>query len=151
MNMNKTNRREFIKTGVIGTAGITIGGMGFSAKSYAAVAGANERINVGVIGVRNQGTVHLNSWCALKDSHNVNVRAICDVDEALWPAALKLVGDKSGAKPTTHWDLRAILDDEEIRAVSIVVPNHWHALAAVWAAQAGKGSATKPPSGSCVT
>ena len=138
MNTNNPNRREFIKTGVIGTAGISIGGMGFSAKSYAAIAGANERIHVAVIGVRNQGTVHLNSWCSLKDSHNVAVRAICDVDEALWPAALKLVEEKSGAKPTTSWDLRAIFDDKQVDAVSIVVPNHWHALAAVWAAQAGK-------------
>jgi predicted dehydrogenase len=136
--MKTTNRREFIKTTAIGTAGLTIGGMGFSAKSYAAIIGANERINVGVIGVRNQGTVHLNSWCGLKESHNVQVRAICDVDEALWPAALKLVDQKSGVTPSTNWDLRSLLDDQEIHAVSIVVPNHWHALAAIWAAQAGK-------------
>ena len=63
--------------------GLTIGAMGFSAKSYAAIAGANERINVGVIGIRNQGTVHLNSLCSLKDSHHVHIRAICDTDEAL--------------------------------------------------------------------
>ena len=47
-----TTRRDFIKTGTIGTAGIAIGGMGFSAKSYAAISGANERINVAVIGIR---------------------------------------------------------------------------------------------------
>ena len=83
MNTNNHNRREFIKASMIGAAGITIGGVGFSAKSYAAIAGANERIHVAVIGVRNQGTVHLTSWCMLKDSHNVQVRAICDTDEAL--------------------------------------------------------------------
>jgi predicted dehydrogenase len=136
--MSTTTRRDFIKQSSVGTAGIAIGAMGFSAKSYASIIGANERLNVGVIGVRNQGTVHLNSWCALKDSHNVSVRAICDVDEALWPAALKLVEQKSGAQPSAHWDLREVFDDKEIHAVSIVVPNHWHALAAVWAAQAGK-------------
>jgi predicted dehydrogenase len=136
--MNTTTRRDFIKTGTIGTAGITIGAMGFSAKSYAAIAGANERINFAVIGIRNQGTVHLNSLCSLKDSHKVALRALCDTDEALFPAALKLVEEKSGQKPTTHWDLRAILDHKEIDAVSIVVPNHWHALATVWACQAGK-------------
>ncbi|MBI5769162.1 MAG: Gfo/Idh/MocA family oxidoreductase [Verrucomicrobia bacterium] len=136
--MNTTTRREFIQHSSIGSAGLAIGAMGFSAKSYAAIAGANERITIGQIGVRNQGTVHLNSWCAIKDSHNVQVRALCDVDEALWPAALKLVEQKSGAKPSTHWDLRAVLDDKSIDAVAIAVPNHWHALAAVWAAQAGK-------------
>ncbi len=136
--MTTNNRREFIKNGAIGTAGITLGAMGFSAKSYAAIRGANDRINIGVIGIRNQGTVHLNSWCSLKDSHNVQVRALCDTDEQLFAPALKLVADKSGATPSTNWDLRAILDDKEIDAVSIVVPNHWHALAAIWASQAGK-------------
>ena len=135
--MNTTSRREFIKTGTIGTAGISIGAMGFSAKSYAAIAGANERINVAVIGVRNQGTVHLNSLASLKDSHNVHVRTICDTDENLFPAALKLL-EKSGQTPSTQWDLRAVLNDKDVHAVSIVTPNHWHALATVWACQAGK-------------
>ena len=84
MNTNNHNRREFVKASVIGAAGITIGGVGFSAKSYAAIVGANERIHVAVIGVRNQGTVHLTSWCMLKEGHNVQVRAICDTDEALF-------------------------------------------------------------------
>ncbi len=145
-NMKTTNRREFIRQGALGTAGITIGAMGFSAKSYAAIRGANERINVGVIGIRNQGTVHLNSWCSLKDSHNVQVRALCDPDEQLFAPALKLVEEKSGAKPATHWDLRALLEDKAIDAVSIVTPNHWHALATVWACQAGKHVYVEKPS-----
>jgi predicted dehydrogenase len=136
--MKTTPRREFIKDSTLGTAGLAIGAMGFSAKSYAAIAGANERINVAVIGIRNQGTVHLNSWCGLKGSHNVQVRALCDTDEALFPAAVKLVEQKTGVKPTTNWDLRAVLDDKAIDAVSIVTPNHWHALATIWACQAGK-------------
>jgi predicted dehydrogenase len=140
MTMKTTNitRRDFLKNGTIGTAGIAIGGMGFSARSYAAISGANERINVAVVGIRNQGTVHLNSWCALKDSHNVQVRTLCDTDEALFDAGVKIVEQKTGVKPATTWDLRAVLDDKEINAVSIVVPNHWHALAAIWACQAGK-------------
>lgn len=136
--MNPTanpSRRTFLKHTA---AGIAAGALSFSAKSYAQIKGANDRINVAVIGVRNQGTVHLNSLCSLKDSHNVALRALCDTDEALFAPALKLVSDKAGAKPTTHWDLRAVLDNKEIDAVSIVTPNHWHALATVWACQAGK-------------
>jgi predicted dehydrogenase len=68
----------------------------------------------------------------------VQIKAICDTDEQLFEPGLKLVSQKSGIKPATHWDLRAVLDDKEINAVSIVTPNHWHALAAVWACQAGK-------------
>ncbi len=62
----------------------------------------------------------------------------CDTDAALFAPALKLVEEKSGMKPAADWDLRVILDDKEIHAVSIVTPNHWHALAAIWASQAGK-------------
>ena len=137
VKLSLRSRREFIKSGVLGTAGAHLA-MGMSAKSYSAIVGANERIQVAVIGLRNQGTVHLASWCALKDSHNVQVRSVCDVDESLFAPALKLVEDKSGDRPNAQWDLRAILDDKVVNAVSIVVPNHWHALAAVWAAQAGK-------------
>ena len=137
VKLKMRNRREFIKTSVLGAAGAGLA-LNANAKSYAAIVGANERIHTAVIGLRNQGTVHLGSWCALKDSHNVQVHAVCDVDEALFAPALKLVEEKSGNRPTANWDLRLVLDDKVVNAVSIVVPNHWHALAAVWAAQAGK-------------
>jgi predicted dehydrogenase len=136
--MNTTNRRDFIKQGVVGTAGVTIGAMGFSAKSYAAIKGANERINLAQIGIRNQGTVHLNSWCGLKDSHNVRVGTLCDVDEKLFEPAAKIVETKTGVKPVFHWDMRRVMEDKTIDAVSIATPNHWHALATIWALQAGK-------------
>lgn len=133
-----TKRREFIKNSIIGTTGIAIGGMGFSSKSYASIVGANERIKVAVIGIRNQGTVHINSWCGLKDSHNVQTKTLCDTDEQLFDPGSKIVLQKTGVKPSTEWDLRKVLEDKEIDAVSIVTPNHWHALATIWACQAGK-------------
>lgn len=133
-----TKRRDFIKKSVIGSAGIAIGGMGFNSKSYNSIIGANERINIGVIGIRNQGTVHINTWCSLKDKQNVVIKALCDTDEKLFDAGSKIVFDKTGIKPLTEWDIHKVLDDKEIDAVSVVVPNHWHALATIWACQAGK-------------
>jgi predicted dehydrogenase len=133
-----TKRRDFIKKSVMGTAGIAIGGMGFSSKSYASVIGANERINLAVIGIRNQGSVHIDTWCNLKESHNVNIKTLCDADEKLFESRSKMVQEKNGVKPLTEWDVQKVLDDKEIDAVSIVVPNHWHALATIWACQAGK-------------
>ena len=133
-----TKRREFIKKSALGTAGLTIGGLGFSSKSYKAIIGANERINVAIIGCRNQGTVHINNWCNIKDSHNAVIRTLCDTDENLWAEKSKIVQDKSGTKPKTEWDLRKVYDDKDIHVVSIVTPNHWHALATIWACQAGK-------------
>ena len=76
-----TKRRDFIKTSVLGTAGIAIGGMGFSARSYSAIPGANDRINMAVIGLRGRGGDHINSWMALAKSRNINLKTICDVDE----------------------------------------------------------------------
>ena len=131
-------RRDFIKKSLIGAAGVAIGGMGFSAKSYGSIMGANERITMGVIGIRNQGSAHINAWCGLKDSHNVRLKTLCDTDERLFDSRSKIVTDKTGTKPLTEWDLHKVLDDKEIDAVSIVTPNHWHALATIWACQAGK-------------
>ena len=126
-------RREFIKKSAIGTAGIAIGGIGFSAKSYASIIGANERINLAILGIRNQGTVHIKSFCELKDSHNVVIKTLCDPDERLFEPASKIVTQRTGVKPLTQWDIRKVLDDKDIHAVSIVTPNHWHALATIWA------------------
>ena len=116
--MSTTNRRDFIKQGMIGTAGVGIGAMGFSAKSYAAIKGANERINVAVIGIRNQGTVHLNSWCALKDSHNVQVRTVCDTDEALFSAARAMAQRMAKNPPLTVRGIKHVLNAESERAAA---------------------------------
>ncbi len=133
-----TKRRDFIKKSAIGTAGIAIGGMGFSSKSYASIMGSNERINLAVIGIRNQGSVHINNWCNLQKSHNVKIKTLCDTDELLFASRSKMVLDKTGEKPLTEWDMQKVFDDKDIDAVSIVTPNHWHALATIWACQAGK-------------
>jgi len=133
-----TKRREFIKKSVLGSAGIAVGGMGFTSKSYASIVGANERINVAVIGVRNQGSVHIDTWCSLKENQNVVLKTICDTDEQFFDSRSKIVQERTGLKPLTEWDIRKVLDDKDIDVVSIVVPNHWHALATIWACQAGK-------------
>jgi len=131
-------RRAFIKQGIMGGAGIVIGGMGLSAKSYASISGSNDRINVAVIGIRGQGGTHINSWIKLKDNRNVLLKTLCDVDEAEWAKALKSVAAGGGATPATEWDMHKVFDDKDIHAVSFAVPNHWHALGTIMACQAGK-------------
>lgn len=133
-----TKRRDFIKKSVMGTAGLAIGGMGFSAKSYASIIGANDRINLAVIGIRGQGKTHINRWCGLKDNRNVLLKTLCDTDEEYFAPLSKVVADKIGVKPGTEWDMRKVFDDKDIHAVSFAVPNHWHALGTIWACQAGK-------------
>lgn len=138
-----TKRREFIKKSILGTAGIAMGGMGFSAKSYASVIGANDRVNVAVIGIHGMGQNHIQGYSKLK---NVRVAALCDVDSNLFdPQIKKYFTDKKLKKPKVFTDLRKLYEDKDIDAVSIVTPNHWHTLAAIWAIQAGKHVSVEKP------
>ena len=133
-----TKRRDFIKKSVLGTAGIAIGGVGLSARTYSSVQGANDRINVAVIGIRGQGGGHINNFCAMKDSQNVRLKTICDTDEQFFAERAKTILDRTGTAPVTVWDMRKVFEDKEIDAVSFATPNHWHALGTIWACQAGK-------------
>ena len=134
----KTKRRTFIKNCGLGTAGIAIGGMGFSNKSYMSILGANERIVIAVIGLGGRGLAHVETWGTLKNSRNVTIKTLCDVDEQFFNQSIKMAETSTGMKPSTVWDMRKIYDDREIDAVSIATPNYWHALGTIWACQAGK-------------
>ena len=121
-----------------GTAGMTIGALGFSAKSYARIIGANERVNLAVIGIRGQGFGHIRRWAKLAEEQNIRVATICDIDRRLFKERIKTCKELQGSKPRTEVDMREVFADSEIDAVSIATPNHWHALATIWACQAGK-------------
>ena len=133
-----TKRREFIKKSILGTAGIAIGGIGFSRRSYNSIIGSNDRVTVAVVGIRGQGGTHINSYCGMKDSKNVRLKTLCDADEQYFADKVKIVQTRTGETPTTVWVIRRVLEDKEIDAVSCAIPNFWHALATIWACQAGK-------------
>lgn len=131
-------RRDFIKKSIISTSGIAIGGMGFSARSYGSIIGANNRLNVASIGFRGQGGSHVRELCKMKDSMNIRLASLCDVDENVLAERTKNVVKETGFKPKNEWDMRKVFEDKEIDAVWFGTPNHWHALGTIWAAQAGK-------------
>ena len=97
--------------------------------------GANERINVACIGVRSQGLGHVRGYA---NRHNCHVTYVCDVDTAVTGPAVQAAQKAQGVAPRVVQDFRRALDDKNVHAVSIATPNHWHALAAIWAMQAGK-------------
>ena len=97
--------------------------------------GANEKINIAIAGFHNRGIGHIRTFAALK---NVNVSALCDIDQRLFPNGVKEVQSKGGDKPVVYTDFRKMLDDKDIDAISIVTPDHWHALHLIWSCQAGK-------------
>jgi len=103
---------------------------------------ANDTVRVAVIGVRGRGMEHIRRLSHLKD---VRVTTICDVDRNVIGLANGALTAKYGAAPKYVQDLRRVLDDKDVDAVSIATPNHWHALAAIWACQAGKDVYVEKP------
>jgi predicted dehydrogenase len=135
------NRRQFSKIAVAGSAGIGIAPTILAGCGWK---GANDRVNVGVIGIRGQGISHILGYANLK---NTRVTALCDVDSNLFDERIKNhFTDKGLPKPKIYTDLRKLYEDKDIDAVSIVTPNHWHALASIWALQAGKHVSVEKPS-----
>ena len=105
--------------------------------------GANDRINVAVIGLRGRGRDHITSFSKIPDVH---IAAVCDIDQAQIERAVQFIDKLNGSKPQkTYQDMRKLLEDKDIDAVSIATPNHWHALATIWACQAGKDVYVEKP------
>ena len=105
------------------------------AASATRVIGANDRINMAVIGIRGRGKAHAHEFAKIP---GVRVKTLCDIDERLYADRVKKIEQIQNFAPSTEYDLRSVFDDKDIDAVSIATPNHWHALATIWACQAGK-------------
>ena len=78
----------------------------------------------------------------------MRIVTLCDVDERLFA---ERVGMVAGGPPKTETDLRRVLDDKDVDAVVLTVPNHWHALATIWACQAGKDVYVEKPATYCLS
>ncbi|MFN7920891.1 MAG: Gfo/Idh/MocA family oxidoreductase [Bryobacteraceae bacterium] len=105
-------------------------------------AGANDRVNVGVVGLRGRGREHVSIFGQDPLSR---VAALCDIDNSQSERAVPLAEKMQGTKPKTYQDLRKLLDDKDVDAVSLATCNHWHALATIWACQAGKDVYVEKP------
>ncbi len=104
--------------------------------------GAETKIQIGTVGVRGRGRDHIEEIARRPDSL---VAAVCDVDTAQTERAVALVEKLQGSKPKVYQDYRKMLDDQDVQAVSIATCNHWHALHAIWACQAGKDVYVEKP------
>ncbi len=106
-----------------------------TAAAAARVWGANDRINVAIVGLGGRGTNHLNIYARLPDAR---VASLCDIDQSARERAQATLVKVTGEKAKEVEDMRAAFADPGVDAVSIATPNHWHALATIWACQAGK-------------
>ncbi len=132
------SRREFLTRSGQVAAGVVAGGAMITRAAPAVsnrIIGANDRINMAVVGIRSRGRNLINNFARVE---GVYVKTLVDVDQNLFPDRIKLITDDHGYSPGTETDMRKVFDDKEIDAIATATPNHWHALTTIWAVQAGK-------------
>jgi predicted dehydrogenase len=134
-------RRGFLKGTTKTAVGVALAAK--AANVGTKILGANDRVNVAVVGFRGRGRAHVNGFAAMP---NVRVTTLCDIDENVFPERVKYLQDKYNYTPAFAWDMRRIFDDKDVDAVSFATPNHWHALGTIWACLAGKHVYVEKPS-----
>jgi predicted dehydrogenase len=139
------NRRQFLQDSTLFTAALAALGpnRGLQAAEKATKAGAaSDQLRVAVVGVKGRGMSHVNGFAG---KHNCVISVICDCDEAVIGPAMSKTEKAQGKAAKYEKDIRKILEDKSIDIISIATPNHWHALAAIWALQAGKDVYVEKP------
>ena len=146
--MTRLNRRAVLKSAVAGSA---IGGIGASLGSAAVgAADANSEVRLAIIGL---GGVDVPTSVggrgrqlikAIRSLPQARIVSLCDVDESVLAHGVELM-KKANQDVSAHTDLRRVFDDDGVDAVVVATPNHWHALATVWACQAGKDVYVEKP------
>ena len=134
--MTHLSRRRFLQG--TGATALTLGVAPAAAPLRNPAWRPNSELRVACVGIRSRGTAHIRGLHRLE---GVKVTALVDVDrEVLAREQKKLADGKYGDKVQvdTYTDLRRVLDRDDVDAISVASPNHWHALQAVWACQAGK-------------
>ncbi|MEW5977862.1 MAG: Gfo/Idh/MocA family oxidoreductase [Acidobacteriota bacterium] len=131
------SRRDLVKGLGATTVAASLSRVGWSAASYSRVAGANDRIGLGLIGCGGRGQDVMREFLKL----GVAVPAVCDPDESRMKQAAKLAGDRTEKVK----DFRRLLERKDIDCVQVATPDHWHALPTVLACDAGKDVYVEKP------
>jgi predicted dehydrogenase len=154
---NTLTRREFLKSSAVTAAGAALTGLTIVPSSvlganvpsnritkalpFSRVRGANDDIRVAVVGFRGHGWSHINAYLKIP---GVRVVALCDADRDVLDSGVKELKDRN-KKVDGYVDVRKLLEDKDIDAISTATPNHWHALVTVWACQAYKDVCVEKP------
>ncbi len=131
-----TKRRDFIKKSIMGTAGLAIGGLGFTAKSYSSIIGANDEIRLAVLGMGNRGLgSHIPEFGSLP---GVRIAAVCDPDRERLSAGSQKVLSGFNYKPAEVVDVRQLMDRKDLDVITVATMQYWHALPTIWACETGR-------------
>jgi predicted dehydrogenase len=142
--MSHFSRRRFLEDSMF--AAVAAAAAGSTRSSFAEQekqsTSPNEKLAIATIGVNGQGNSHLGEFTKRED---VDLVAICDVDAKVGNQKCDMIAKRTGRRPKYVQDLRELLDDKSINCISTATPNHWHALVAIWAMQAGKDVYVEKP------
>ena len=128
---------------VIKGAGATLG-VAMSARSYAQIKGANDRLRVAVVGVNGRGQAHMSAFSKLP---NVVVTHFVDVDSQILAKRAAEFTAKGNPAPKTEHDYRKLLAGKAVDIVTVATPDHWHAKLAIDAMDAGRHVYCEKPIG----
>src|SRR5205809_4379831 len=141
-NDSAVTRRDFLKKSAKTGAGLAaLGGITLITEPER-VFGAGDRVQVAIIGLNGRGSDHMKELSRLA---NAQIAALCDVDSRVLDKRLVQMDKLGLPKPKTYADIRRLLDDKSIDAITIATPNHWHSLMAIWGCQAGKDVYVEKP------
>ena len=132
MDFTSPTRRTFLKAASLAAGTATFGGL-----TPTRVLGANDKINFAVIGVGGMGTGHLRNLVTNAAEWNINVVAVCDVYQRRLTRASTYCAEND-IKVDEYLDYRKLLERNDIDAVLIATPDHWHSTIAIEAMEAGK-------------
>jgi len=138
------NRRQFLKSTWLTGAALSLVPTLTRAQSTnvkARIVGANNDIRIAVVGLNGRGKNHLDGL----SMKGVRIAAICDVDNAVLDRTTAYLKEKHNIAPQPYQDVRKLLENKDIDAVTFATPNHWHSLGGIWAAQAGKDVYVEKP------
>jgi predicted dehydrogenase len=135
------SRREFLDGLAVTAAGAAISS---TAKSYAQIIGANDRVNFAILGLNGRGYAHLS---ALKNNAaSARVTHVCDCDATILAKFSGRAEKELGYAPTADQDFRKVLASKDVDAITIALPDHWHAPMAILGLQSGKHVYVEKPS-----
>lgn len=141
--MTSVTRRDFVKNSSL-AAGL--------AAAYSIqppnVLGANEKVNIGTIGVNGMGMSDTNDFI---ETERTNIVALCDVDSDVLETKADQVENRQDKRPQAYSDFRKLIENKDIDAVVIATPDHWHGIMAIEAMQAGKDIYVEKPCAHNVT
>jgi len=133
MPASRPSRRRFLAASGAAGSLLLVG-----TRASRAIAGANDRVRIALLGLNGRGREHLASYAKVP---GVEIATVVDPDQQVLDRTLANLAKQAGDKPLTtqgERDFRRVLDDKTIDAISIATPNHWHSLMTIMGAQAGK-------------